>query len=177
MDAATVNEELKRRIPRFIVNLAALALITFIYNTAPLPFGILFLPGLNISVDQLIRLTIILIILVLLARILPDAFFLADVTADVFLKRLGMKGEEKPLRRAARDFVYIIVAILMATAALPFLTAIPGYGNQMAAVASLIALGAVLLLIYDIGRIIYRVLERKTEAIVTRLLKQSEREK
>ncbi|PDM26399.1 hypothetical protein CP083_04100 [Candidatus Bathyarchaeota archaeon B24-2] len=175
MKTATVSEELKKRVPRFIVNLAALALVTFVYNTVPLPFGILLLPGLNISVDQLIRLVIILAILVLLARTLPDAFFLADVTADTLLKRLGMKDEEKPLRRAARDFVYIIVTVLMATAVLPFLTAIPSYGHQMATAASLIALGAVLLLIYDIGRVVYGVLERKAEVIANRLLKRSEK--
>lgn len=175
MKDATVSEELKRRMPRFIVTLAALALTIFIYNAAYLSFDIP-LPGLNISVDQLIRLIMILTILVLLARALPDAFFLADVTADTLLKRLGMKGEEKPLRRAARDFVYIIVVVLIATAALPFLAAVPSYGHQMVAAVSLIALGVVLLLIYDIGRMLYRVLERKAEVAVSRLLKRPEKE-
>lgn len=177
MGTRSIGEELKKRIPRFIISLTFLISLLFIYNTIPLPFSEVPLPGLNIGADQLIRLIMILTILVLLAKILPDAFFLADLSADILLKRLGMGDKEKPLKRASRDLVYIIITILLAAAALPFLSAIPDFGSHLTAAASLIALGVVLLLIYDVGKIIYGVIEEKAESIANWITEQSNREK
>lgn len=170
-------EELRRRVPRLIVNTVILIILYFLYPAVPLPFRGIEVPGLNIYGDQLMRLTIMLLIGIFLAKALPDALYLMDVGVDMLLTRLDIKKKEKPLKRAARDLLYIILVILLAAATLPFFSAIPSeVGGWLSAATSLVTLALVLILLYDIGRIFYSVLEKKTEALTLWLKGGEERE-
>lgn len=175
MARRSLSDELKERVPRFIVNTIILLILFFVYPVAPLLFVGITIPGLNMGADQLTRLVVILIIIIFLARTLPDALVLADIGTDLVLKHLGIR-EERPLRRASRDLVYMIIVILLAAAALPFLSAIPGFGAWLSAAASLVSLGLLLLLFYDMGRVLYRVLEEKAEAMADWLAQLASRE-
>ena len=177
MRERSAGEEIRRRVPRFIVNAIILAILFLSYPIIPAPFTGMTVPGLGINGDQLARMIIILIILIFLARVLPDALVLADIGADVFLRRLGAKEEERPLKRAARDIVYIILLMLLAAAALPFFSAIPTeLGGWLSTSTSLITLGLFLVLIYDVGRTLYKVLEEKTQAFADWLAQQVNKE-
>jgi len=177
MERRSASEEIRRRVPRFIVNTIILAILFFLYPAIPLPFSGTVVPGLNLAGDQLARLVVILVILIFLARVLPDALVLADIGADVLLRHLGAKKEERPLRRAARDVVYMILLILLAAAALPFFSSIPTeLGSWLSTSTSLITLGLFLVLIYDVGRTLYGVLEEKTEAFANWLAEQVNKE-
>jgi len=90
---------------------------------------------------------------------------------------LGIKEERSP-KRAARELIYIIVIILVATALQPLIgTLEPSVKGPLATATVYVALGIILILIYDIGRILYRIVERKAESVADRLVKMTDRMK
>jgi len=87
----------------------------------------------------------------------------------------GYKEELSP-KRAARDFIYIIVIILIATALSPILATVENAGEILTTVTTYVALGLIIILIYDIGRIIYRIIEQKAELLADRLARMVEKD-
>ncbi len=141
---------------------------------APPIVGEIIIPGVNVGAGQLIWITAMLVMIIFLIRAMADALVLADIVTDVIVRRLGIK-EERSLKRAARDAIYIIIAILLAAAALPFLASVPRIGGLLATAVSIMALGFFILLMYDIGRILYRVLEERAETVAEWLVEAVER--
>ena len=141
--------------------------------TPPLVQDII-VPGINVSAGWLVGAAATLIVLIFLVRALSDALVLADIGTDLVVRRLGVK-EERPLRRAARDVIYMILVILLASGARPFMAAVPEVGGLLSKLVSLIALGVFIVLIYDFGRILYRVLEERAEVFADWLAELAER--
>ena len=74
--------------------------------------------------------------------------------------------------------IYIIVVILVTTALQPLISTLdPAIENPVAAATIYIALAIILILIYDIGRILYRIVERKAESMADGLAKMTDRMK
>ncbi len=135
------------------------------------------LPGLNINAGTLIGAIALIFTAIFLIRALADALVLSDILTDIFVKRLGIKEERSP-KRAARELIYIIVIILVATALQPLIgTLEPSVEVPLSTATVYIALGIILILIYDIGRILYRIVERKAESVADRLVKMTDRMK
>ncbi len=134
------------------------------------------MPGINVPARQLVWITSMLVMAIFLIRVLSDGLVLADIVTDAILRRLGAK-EERSMKRAARDLIYIIVAVLLAAAALPYLSSVHEIGGLLAAAVSLVTLAFVILLIYDIGRILYKFVEKKTEAVADWLAGERKKEK
>lgn len=139
----------------------------------PIVRGIM-VPGINVDAGWLVQITTTLIWVIFLIRAMADALVLADIVTDAIVGRLGVK-EERSLKRAAKDAIYIIIAILLAAASLPFLRSIQQIGDLLAAAVSLVTLGFFILLMYDIGRILYRVLEKRAEGVAEWLVEAVER--
>jgi Zn-dependent protease with chaperone function len=76
---------------------------------------------------------------------------------------------------AARDAVYVVAIALVATALCTLLGTLGDIGNTLTTVTMYVALGIILVLIYDMGRIVYRVIERRAEAVADRLAKMAKR--
>ena len=72
--------------------------------------------------------------------------------------------------------IYIIVVILAATALFPFLGTLGAIGDMLITGTTYIALGIILVLIYDVGRILYRLIEERAESVADRLAKMAEKE-
>lgn len=174
MNRKSVGEEIRRRVPRIAVS-AATAFIFWITIpiAAPLVKDIT-VPGINVSASWLVQAAATLIGVIFLVRALSDALVLADIGTDLVMKRLGVK-EERPLKRAARDVIYMILVVLLASGAKPFLAAVPEIGGLLSPLISLIALGVLILLIYDFGRILYGVLEERAEVFADWLAELAER--
>jgi Na+/melibiose symporter-like transporter len=93
------------------------------------------------------------------------------------VRRLGIKEERSP-RRAVREAIYIIAIILVTTALQPLLNTLePSVKGLLSNITIYVALGIILILIYDIGRILYRIVERKTESVADSLARMAERRK
>jgi len=134
------------------------------------------IPGLSLNAGFLIGTITWLFAAIFVIRALSDALILSDIVTDIIVKRLGIK-EERSSRRAARDAIYIIVTILVATALYPLLGTLGETGNMLTTATTYVALAIILLLIYDIGRILYRMIEQRAESIADRLAKMAERNK
>jgi len=90
---------------------------------------------------------------------------------------LGIKEERSP-RRAARDAIYIIVILLVTTALQPLIATLePNVKDLLTKATIYVALAIILILIYDIGRILYRIVERKAESVADSLAKMADRRK
>jgi len=141
----------------------------------PIFSGIL-IPVLNVEAEFPIWTVAVFVALLFLIRALSDALVLGDVAVDVMVRRLGIKEEMSP-KRAVRDFIYIIALILVAAAVSPILAGIREIGTLLSKGVTLVILGIIIVLIYDIGRVLYRVFEKKIESLADKLASLAERNK
>jgi len=132
------------------------------------------IPGLDLKADFLVWIVTMVIAALFLIRALSDAMMLGDILTDIFVKRLGIREEVSP-KRAVRDFIYIIVIILIAAAVSPLVGMAENVGVWLTVATTYIALGIILILIYDIGRILYKIIEQRAESVAERLAKMAEK--
>jgi len=168
-----IHEEMKK-FPRLIMSITMAAIFGVISMVVPPLVEDMTVPGIDVRGDFLLWVFFMLVTVIFVIRALADALSLADVLTDIFLRRLGAK-EDRSLKRVGRDAIYIILTILLASAFIPFLSSVAEIGNMLRGAASLAALGLIIILTYDIGRILYRTLETKAEVLTDRLVKLARR--
>jgi len=170
-----IREEVRLRVPRLTMSLVMAVIFFVISVVVPPTVSNIIIPGLEMDADFLIWIITIVITAIFIIRALSDALVLGDIVTDIIIRRIGIKEERSP-KRAARDFIYIIVIILIATAVLPIITTYLEGGTQswLSMVTIYSALGVILVLIYDIGRILYRIVEQRAESLADRLSKIAE---
>ncbi|MDH5447966.1 MAG: hypothetical protein OEY24_04055 [Candidatus Bathyarchaeota archaeon] len=172
-----IREEIRRRVPRLIMSLVMTVIFLVISIVVPPTVSGILIPGLDMDAGLLIWTIIVVITAIFLIRALSDALVLVDIVTDIIIRQMGIKEERSP-KRAARDLIYIIVIILIATAVLPIVGTLEGdirYWLTTLTIYS--ALGITLILIYDIGRILYRIVEQRAESLADRLSKIAEQNK
>jgi len=170
------GDEIRRRFPRIVMNLVMAVIFWIIDIFVPPTVSGIVVPGLNTNADLLIWIVTTVVMAIFLIRALSDALVLGDILTDIVVRRLGIKEERSP-KRAARDLIYIIIIILVVTAVSPVLTCIEQIGYLLTTITTYIALGLIIILIYDIGRILYRIIEQKAELLADRLVQTAERTK
>jgi hypothetical protein len=131
-------------------------------------------PGVGIDASLLVFVLMIVIMGIFLVRALSDAFVLGDILTDVLFSKIGIKEERSP-KRAAREFAYIIIIVLLVTALVPILSAFQGYGFYLTTATTYIGLGLIIIFIYDIGRIFYKVVEEKADSFAEQLVKRTQK--
>ena len=174
MSGKLIGEEVKRRFPRLIMSLVMSLIFWIISVFVPPTVSDLVIPSLNLNAGTVVGFVALLLTAIFLIRALSDALVLSDIAADIIVRQLGIREERSP-RRAARDAVYVVAIVLVATALCTLLGTLGEIGNTLTTVTMYVALGIILVLIYDMGRIVYRVIERKAEAMADRLAKMAER--
>ena len=172
-----IGEEIRNRFPRLTMSLV-MAFIFYLINTIVPPLmEDTVLPGININVGMLVGTIALIFTAIFLIRALADGLVLSDILTDIFVRRLGIKEERSP-RRAARDTIYIIVVILITTALYPIVNTFePSIKDPISMVLTYVSLAIILVLIYDIGRILYRIVERKAESMADSIAKMTDRMK
>ena len=164
----TEGDEIRRRFPRIVMNSIMAIIFWLISVYVPPTLKVIIIPGIGTDASLLMWILTILIMGIFLVRVLSDALVLGDIFTDVLVRRLGVKEERSP-KRAAREIAYIIIIVLVITAISPLLSTIENYGYYFTVVATYVGLGLVIIFIYDIGRIIYKIIEKKAEAVADRL--------
>ena len=157
------GEEIRRRLPRLVTNLIMAIIFWLISMFIPPTLPSLIIPGINTEAYLLVTILTMIVMGIFLIRALTDALVLGDVMTDVITKKLGVK-EEQASKRAAREFVYIIVIVLIVTAVTPLLATIQDVGYYLSTATGYIGLGLIILFIYDIGRLVYKIIEEKAES-------------
>lgn len=172
-----IGEEIRDRFPRLTMSLV-MAVIFYLINTIVPPLiKDTILPGINVNAGMLVGTIALIFTAIFLIRALADGLVLSDILTDIFVKRLGIKEERSP-RRAMRDTIYIIVIILITTALYPVINTLePSLKDPLLIGTTYVALGIILILIYDIGRILYRIVERKAENMANSFVKMTDRMK
>lgn len=174
MTKKSVGNEIRRRFPRLTMSLV-MAFIFWIVNVyVPQTMRGITVSGLDFEVEFLVWIVTLVIMYVFLVRALSDTMILGNILTDILVKRLGIKEKLSP-KRAFRDFIIIIVVILVAFAVFPILDQVENFGNLLTNITTYIALGIILILIYDIGRILYRIIEQRAESVADRLAKMAEK--
>ena len=155
-----------------------MAIIFFLINLIVPPLmGDMMLPGINLRADTLVGTIALIFTAIFLIRALADGLVLSDILTDIFVKRLGIKEGRSP-KRAARDAIYIIVILLVATALYPLISTLePNIKDPLTMGTTYVALAIILILFYDIGRILYRIVERKAESVADSLAKMTDKRK
>lgn len=97
---------------------------------------------------------------IFLVRALSDGLILGDRAIGFFMNLLGVK-ELPSRRRILKDFLFIVTILLAAAAVSPFYGDLGSVGNGLQVVTTYMALGAILLFVYDLGRTFYRIAEEK----------------
>ncbi len=166
------GDEIRRRFPRIVMNLVMAVIFWVISAYVPHTVRNIAIPGLDLNADLLTFIVSMVIVAIFLVRALSDALVLGDILTDVVVRRLGIKEERSP-KRAMRDFIYIIVVILLVTAVSPILATFRA--DLLNIAVTYIALGLIILFFYDIGRILYRVVEEKAELLADRLAQMTEK--
>ena len=169
------TEEIRRRMPRLIMSLFMAFIFWIVAVFIPQTISGVAVPGLNLTADYLVWIFGMVLMVIFLVRALADAIVLIDILTDAFVRRLGIKGERSP-SRAMRDLIYIIVILLVATAVSPVLATVKDIGNQLRTVVTYVTLGLVIILIYDIGRVLYSIIEEKAQSLADSLAKISSKE-
>lgn len=155
-----------------------MAVIFYLISTVvPSLMGDTELPGINLNVGTLVGIIALLFTAIFLIRALADGLVLSDILTDIFIRRLGIKEERSP-RRAARDAIYIIVIILVTTALQPLIATLePSIGDPLSVITIYVALALILILIYDIGRILYRIVEQKADSMADAIARMADKKK
>jgi hypothetical protein len=170
------GEEIRRRLPRLVTNVIMAIIFWLISVFVPPTLEAFTVPGINISASTLVWILTIIILGIFLIRALSDALVLGDVITDVFVKRLGVKEERSP-KRAAREFAYIIIIVLIVTAVAPLLNDIQDFGFYLSTATVYIGLALVILFLYDIGRIVYTIIEEKADSFADRFTQTKQKDK
>ncbi len=165
-----IREEISRKVPRLTMSLIIAIIFFAISLVVPETVSSIQLPGIDVPAGTIIQIVTIVITAVFLIRALSDALFLGDIVTDIIVRRIGIKEERSP-KRAARDLIYIIIIILIATAVLPFIRVLEN--GWLTALFTYTALGLIIILIYDMGRILYRIVEQRAESLADRLSKMA----
>jgi cation transport ATPase len=175
LEMSKVREEVRRRFPRLTMSLVTAVIFWAVSAVVPPTVSDFTIPGLSMNAGFLVWIVTVLITSIFLIRALSDALVLGDIVTDIIIRRMGIKGERSP-RRAARDFTYIIVIILVATAVLPIVSSLLTEGTSywVSMITIYGALGIIIILIYDIGRILYKIIEQRAESLADRLAKIAE---
>lgn len=170
------GKEIQLRISRLIINLIMVFIFWVLNAFVPPTLEGVYLPGIYYSASRVFWFITLLIMIMFLARVLSDALALGNFLTEIVVRRIGIKEEISP-KRALRDLIYIIITVLVAAAITPFIKSVETYISMISTTVTYIALALIMVLIYDIGRIIYSLIEEKAEILAKKILELMSEEK
>jgi len=163
-----VSEEIRYRLPRLIANVAiALAF-------AGMSYIVLWtLNSISTEIVFLLQIGLLLAAGLFLVRTLFDALTIVDKVTGLFLRHLGIK-DGWSRQRIFKDTIYIVAILLVAAAIFPLFSNLSTFGPLLQKITTYVALGLILLFVYDIGRTFYRITEKKANSVANRISSNGE---
>ena len=113
---------------------------------------------------------------IFLLRTLFDALTIADNVTGLFVRLLGIK-EGLSRQRIFKDIIYIVAIILVAAAMFPLFSNVSTIGPLLQEITTYVAVGLILLFVYDIGRTFYKITEKKANSVANSFSNLSNGEK
>ena len=161
MNAA--SEELRRKFPKLIANIVIAVIFTSISQFVGWFFG-----GINPDILFLLQIGLLLGAGIFLVRTLFDALTVTDKATKLLLKQVGIKNERSN-QRIFKDTIAIVVVLLIAAAIVPIISNLPSMGPLLQEIITYTAMGLIVLFVYDIGRSIYRITEKKANGLADKI--------
>jgi drug/metabolite transporter (DMT)-like permease len=166
----TANDEMKGRVSRLVANVSIAAVF------AGMSYVVLWtMNSISTEVVFLLQIGFLLVAGIFLVRTLFDALTIVDKVTGVFVKRFGI-NEELSRERIFKDSIYIVAILLVAAALFPVLNGLPNFGSLPQEITRYVALGLILMFVYDIGRTFYRITEKKANSVANRISNSSNEE-
>lgn len=132
--------------------------------------------SISTEVVFLLQIGFLLVAGMFLVRTLFDALTIVDKVTGLFVKRFGIH-EGLSRQRIFKDIMYIVAILLVAAALFPIFNELPNFGPLPQEITAYAALGLILVFVYDIGRIFYRITEKKANSVADRFSNSSNEEK
>jgi hypothetical protein len=167
---STVRQEIIYKLPKLLANVV-LALMFWVMSH----IAMVTLNGVSSEIAFLLQVGLLLAAGIFLVRTLFDALTIVDKVTGLFLRRLGIK-DGWSRQRMFKDAAYIVAILLVAAAVIPLFSNLPEFGPLLQQATTYVALGLIILFVYDIGRTFYRITEAKANSVADRISNSSNSE-
>lgn len=151
----SVRKEFRQSLPKFAANLA-LALAFGVTGIVLPPV----LDGVFTGAGFYAWLVLTIVAGAFLVRTLFSILVIGDKATGLFLRRLGIQ-ERASRTRVLKDFAFIVATLLATAAVFPFLDTSGAVGNVLQTGVTIVAIGVILLFVYDVGRTSYQIFQEK----------------
>jgi cation transport ATPase len=159
----TVSEEIKYRLPKLIANVS-IALVFFAIS-----FVVLWtLSGISTDTVFLLQIGSLLVAGIFMIRTMFDVLVIVDKATGLFLRRIGIK-EDWSRQRVFKDTIFIVAILLIAAGIFPVFSGLTDYGTLLQEISTYTAMVLIILFVYDIGRTLYRITEKKANSVADRI--------
>jgi len=172
-DNKSLSGEVRQRLPRLVLDFVAI-LVTLVVAYIVLP--IVSVIGVNVPVAGLsaglaVAVIFAVILAILVVRVLRDAAAMAHVSSTMFSRAVPELEESHQhlIRKVVRDFLYVVVIIILFYILTPFVVLIPGIGISLAAAIPVILLALVIIFLYDAARLIYDEIAKGVDKITEKV--------
>lgn len=166
----SIREEFKQSLPKLAANLAS-----------ALAFGVMgiVLPPILSDVFAGVGFYAWMVLTIVAGAFLVRALFrilvLGDQATGLLLRRLGIR-EQASRARVLKDFVFIVATLLIAAAVFPFLETFGAAGSVLQMGITVVAIGAILLFVYDVGRTSYQIFQEKANKVADWIIDKPNKE-
>lgn len=182
--AKPLSDEIRSRLPRLVLDFLAIIVILFVaYIVLPIASVISFnLPVVGLSVGLAVAVIFLVILAILVVRILRDAAVMVHHGSHLLARAVpGLEEHHQNLiRKVARDFLSVVVILILFYLLTPFIVLIPGVGASLAAAIPLILAAVVVILLYDAGRLLYEEVAKYVHKVadkIASIVEESEKPK
>jgi hypothetical protein len=168
-----LSQEIREKLPRVILDFVTIIITLMVaYVVLPIAYSISFnIPAVGISIGLMVAIIFLVILAIIVVRILRDVTVILHVSSDELSK--AVPGLEEPhqslIRKTVRDLSYVIVVIILFYVVTPLIVLIPGVGASLAAAIPLILAAIVVILLYDVGRLIYDEIAKSVHKVTEKL--------
>jgi len=166
----SIRKEFKQSLPKLAANLA-LALAFGVMGIVLPPI----LGGVFAGAGFYTWLVLTIVAGAFLVRALFRILVLGDQATGLFLRRLGIQ-ERASRTRVLKDFVFIVATLLATAAVFPFLETSSAAGSVLQMGITVVAIGVVLLFVYDVGRTSYQIFQEKANKMADWIIDKPNRE-
>ena len=156
------SRELRQKIPKLIANIVIAGSFTACSQLAGW-----ILRDVNADVVFLLRIGLLLVAGIFLVRTFFEALTLTDKATKILLKRVGIKKEQSK-QRIFKDIICIVAILLVVAALSPILNGLSSTSQVINEIMAYAALALILLFVYDIARTVYKITEKKANALADR---------
>jgi hypothetical protein len=154
-----VSHEIRERLPRLVLDFVAIVVILFVaYIVIPIASAISFnVPVVGLSVGLAVAVIFLVILAILVVRVLRDTAVMVHHGSHMLAKAVpGLEEHQQNLiRKVIRDFLSVVVILILFYLLTPFIVLMPGIGASLAAAIPLILTAVVIIVLYDAGRLLY----------------------